>query len=132
MCIRDRCNQLLESGTIELPVPGAAEKREKIAELVGQAHAAGRGPVVYVGDSATDLLALLAADVGILIGESRSARQVARRFGLRLAPLPRELQGRGDSGADVWEATCWDDIRQCITTPTSGRPPDPARRVGGL
>ena len=114
------CNELLEDGTIVLPVPGAAEKRTRIASLVEQA--AGRGPVVYVGDSATDLLGLIEADVGILIGESRSARRVARKFGVRLEPLPcslGECNGRAaaaaaDARGVVWEATCWEDIRRCL------------------
>ena len=115
------CNELLEDGTINLPVPGAAEKQMRIAALVEQA--AGRGPVVYVGDSATDLLGLIEADVGILIGESRSARRVARKFGVRLEPLPRSLRSCYSPGgaaaaaasrAVVWEAACWEDIRSCL------------------
>ena len=82
------CNSLQPDGTIRLLCPGAVSKRDRICSLVSESAAADNavaapdaamGPVVYIGDSSTDLLALLSADVGILIGESRSARQMARR-----------------------------------------------------
>ena len=76
----------------------------------------------YVGDSATDLTALLAADVGILVGTSESARRIARRFGVKLAPLPAELpelpaaEGGGGSGggAVIYEAASWEQIRSAL------------------
>ena len=92
---------------------GAEEKREQIA-LLRKAHV-----VVYVGDSATDLPALLEADVGILIGESSSARRIAAQFGVRVAPLPsadstRLLSDDGLAVAQqpglVWEARDWGEI----------------------
>ena len=79
----------------------------------------------YVGDSATDLTALLAADVGILVGTSESARRIARRFGVKLAPLPAELpelpaaadaEGGGGSGGNavIYEAASWEQIRSAL------------------
>ena len=77
------------SGRIANEVNGAVAKRAVIERLVrdrvpvrprsSEAEAEHAPRVVYIGDSATDLLAMLAADVGILIGESQSARDVARR-----------------------------------------------------
>ena len=119
------CNELQPDGSIVLPVPGAAAKRARIAALVDAVCAR---PVVYVGDSPTDLLAMLEADVGVLIGESASARLIARRFGVRIAPLPPSLReclaARGaqegevaaaaDSPGVVWEAGSWEEIRRCL------------------
>ena len=77
----------------------------------------------YVGDSATDLTALLAADVGILVGTSESARRIARRFGVKLAPLPAELPelpaadadgGGSGGGAVIYEAASWEQIRSAL------------------
>lgn len=106
-------NRINEDGRIQLIVQGAAEKRERIIELIEQAGDAGL--VVYVGDSATDLLALLEANVGILIGESNTARRVARRFGVQIKPLPSSIvecgaQSNLDSRGVVFEATNWDEI----------------------
>ena len=75
----------------------------------------------YVGDSATDLTALLAADVGILVGTSESARRIARRFGVKLTPLPAELPelpdaegGGSGGGAVIYEAASWEQIRSAL------------------
>ncbi|KAL1515535.1 hypothetical protein AB1Y20_002157 [Prymnesium parvum] len=107
------CNELCADGTILLPVAGAAQKREVIAALV--ARAAGEGAVVYVGDSATDLLAMLEADVGILIGESSSARRVARNFGVAIVPLPASLDECAvATRGTVFEASSWDDVHRCL------------------
>lgn len=42
---------------------------------------------VYIGDSVGDLLCLLEADVGIVIGSSSSLRRLATRFGVSFVPL---------------------------------------------
>ncbi|KAG0454209.1 hypothetical protein HPP92_025513 [Vanilla planifolia] len=42
---------------------------------------------VYVGDSVGDLLCLLEADVGILVGTSQSLRRVGNQFGISFVPL---------------------------------------------
>ncbi|CAN1271319.1 Bifunctional TH2 protein, mitochondrial, partial [Linum perenne] len=42
---------------------------------------------VYIGDSVGDLLCLLQADVGIVIGSSSSLRKVGRQFGVSFVPL---------------------------------------------
>lgn len=42
---------------------------------------------VYIGDSIGDLLCLLEADIGIVIGSSASLRRLATRFGVSFVPL---------------------------------------------
>ncbi|MCL7044060.1 hypothetical protein MKW94_009784 [Papaver nudicaule] len=42
---------------------------------------------VYVGDSVGDLLCLLEADIGIVIGSSESLRKVGRQYGVKFVPL---------------------------------------------
>ena len=141
------CNSLAPDGRVRLAVAGAAQKARKIDGLVRAARRDGGGGAVacvlstrilgaqfgaillsaraiyrYVGDSATDLTALLAADVGILVGTSESARRIARRFGVKLAPLPAELpelpaaEGGGGSGggAVIYEAASWEQIRSAL------------------
>ncbi|KAK3263101.1 hypothetical protein CYMTET_28076 [Cymbomonas tetramitiformis] len=77
-----------------------------------------KGLRVYVGDSTTDLPALLAADVGIVIGESPSLRRVVAAFQLRLEPL---ICAAVDCTAAAWRwssagtgrlftVTCWQEI----------------------
>lgn len=43
--------------------------------------------IIYVGDSITDLAALLEASYGILFGDNELARKVAITFGVKLIPL---------------------------------------------
>lgn len=42
---------------------------------------------VYIGDSVGDLLCLLKADIGIVIGSSSSLRRVGSQFGVSFVPL---------------------------------------------
>ena len=84
-------NDIDAAGVIQNKIRGALDKRAVISQIIAEARKEDAEPsVLYVGDSSTDLLALLEADVGILIGESNSARKIARRFGLQLQPLPDE------------------------------------------
>ena len=125
-------NSIDAAGVISSEVNGAAAKRAVIARLVresrqaeprgGQEAPADRGAapppqVVYIGDSATDLLAMLEADVGILVGNSESTRHIARRFGVRLEPLPLEGDARLPAEGVVWEAGSWEEIRRCLGVP---------------
>ena len=45
------------------------------------------GLSVYVGDSASDLTALTAADVGIVIGRNALLRRICAAAGLQILPL---------------------------------------------
>ena len=63
----------------------AADKHKVMQQLLSQA--AGQGVSVYIGDSASDLAAMLAADLGIVVGNSSSLRQVAAVCGVQLQPL---------------------------------------------
>lgn len=42
---------------------------------------------VYVGDSMSDLAPLLAVDLGIVVGQNKLLRRVARAAGITLKPL---------------------------------------------
>lgn len=48
---------------------------------------AARGLSVFVGDSPSDLAALLAADLGIVVGGNKLLRRVASAAGIRLEAL---------------------------------------------
>jgi hypothetical protein len=65
-----------------------------------------------------DVHARPAWQVGILIGESQSVRQVARRFGVRIEPLaslpPRAAATAARPDGVIWEAASWADIRGCL------------------
>jgi hypothetical protein len=106
-------NLIDSSGYITQLVNGAAAKRdviEKIKRETSETRPTSQVEVVYVGDSTTDLLALLAADVGILIGDSASTRVMARRYGVAIEPMP--AQGGMSPPGTIWEVKDWGEIRQ--------------------
>ncbi|KAG5182418.1 hypothetical protein JKP88DRAFT_164642, partial [Tribonema minus] len=79
----------------------------------------------YVGDSVTDMLAMLSADVGIVIGDSATFRDVAYAFGGGAeggAWMGVQGENRGKSPGRVYAAASWADIEEllfgtCCQTP---------------
>ncbi|RWW51061.1 hypothetical protein BHE74_00042630 [Ensete ventricosum] len=77
---------------------------------------------VYIGDSVGDLLCLLEADVGIVIGSSLSLRRVGEQFGVSFVPLcsglikkQREVTEdthvwKGGLSGLVYTASSWSEI----------------------
>eukprot|EP00929_Paragymnodinium_shiwhaense_P020217 TRINITY_DN13542_c0_g1_i2.p1 TRINITY_DN13542_c0_g1~~TRINITY_DN13542_c0_g1_i2.p1 ORF type:complete len:346 (+),score=54.00 TRINITY_DN13542_c0_g1_i2:110-1147(+) len=74
------------TGEIRQRVPGGLAKRVHL-QTMREAH--DERTVIYVGDSVTDLLALLEADLGIIVGESSSLARVAHDYGVTIKDLPR-------------------------------------------
>lgn len=96
--------QGVATGEIAIDISGASGKREYFVDLVARAKGVAneqghpqRNLSVYVGDSLTDLLAMLDADVAVLVGESTSFIRVAKAFGIPIRPLASVY---GTSGSD--------------------------------
>jgi len=108
-------NTIDANGIVSLKVPGALAKKACIARLRPAF-------VVYVGDSSTDILALLEADVGILMGKCNSAVAMAERWGIQVLPLSQHQRERTsvncystsnqpeDSAKVIWMAESWHEI----------------------
>ncbi|MEW5307449.1 MAG: hypothetical protein WDW36_009844 [Sanguina aurantia] len=75
------------SGTSRLPVTASAQQQHPSGAGVAARGQHGAGAVAYVGDSTSDLLPLLMADYGILIGTNSQVRKVCATFGVQLKPL---------------------------------------------
>eukprot|EP00281_Chroomonas_sp_CCMP1168_P015641 CAMPEP_0206217664 /NCGR_PEP_ID=MMETSP0047_2-20121206/3393_1 /ASSEMBLY_ACC=CAM_ASM_000192 /TAXON_ID=195065 /ORGANISM="Chroomonas mesostigmatica_cf, Strain CCMP1168" /LENGTH=505 /DNA_ID=CAMNT_0053640129 /DNA_START=298 /DNA_END=1815 /DNA_ORIENTATION=+ len=89
-------------------IAGSVDKEQVLDGIC----AAGGGTCVYVGDSLTDVLALLRADVGIIVGSSGSLRRVCEAFGVSLRPLIGSVLSAGgerEKGV-LYVALSWDDI----------------------
>lgn len=84
---------------------------------------------VYIGDSVGDLLCLLKADIGIVVGSSASLRKVGKQFGVSFVPLypgvvakERQLIGDGKDGLSGWRglsgilytASNWTEIQAFV------------------
>lgn len=88
-------------------VSGSFGKHQQFLDLATAAReqrsekgTASKSLTVYVGDSVTDLLAMLDADVGIVVGDSATFTQVASAFSIPIRPLAsayEELSMEGES-----------------------------------
>ena len=77
--------------TLRRRVQSGADKAACLTKLLRQQTAgcsqSSAGLAVFVGDSMSDLAPLLSADVGIVIGQNRILRRVAKAAGVRLKSL---------------------------------------------
>jgi 2-hydroxy-3-keto-5-methylthiopentenyl-1-phosphate phosphatase len=78
-------NSVDGEGNVSLRVPGALAKKDRISEL--KSSIGDESTVMYVGDSLTDLAALVEADIVILIGQSKSTIAIAELWGVKVIPL---------------------------------------------
>lgn len=78
----------LSTGEIVKKVESPIDKVEAYNEIVESKFSIEKKMLtVYIGDSVGDLLCLLKADVGIVIGSSASLRRVGSHFGAHFVPL---------------------------------------------
>ena len=117
-------NAVDSNGVVHLNVSGAIAKQTQIVKLQRQQK------VIYVGDSSTDLAALVQADVGILIGTSQSTRDMCKQFKIPMIPITDYLQrddsdenNENDNNNDngpykrtVWTAQNWNEIGIFLAT----------------
>lgn len=109
-------NKIDSDGRIELVVPGAIEKRERLRMLRPlEKYTSDNHILIYIGDSATDLLGLLEADIGILVGQSSTINSFAKHWGIRLAPLSELSQSSYIKNSDkmlktIWTTDDWNEI----------------------
>jgi len=126
-------NHVDGEGVVSLHVPGALAKRDRIMELRSHipqtSDDSQRSVIVYVGDSSTDLAALLEADIGIIMGTSSSTTVIAKRWGIRIVPLEhRRDHGFGSGGSSsldgdagnwrkkklLWQVESWQEIDEML------------------
>jgi len=110
----------VSTGEIAMKVSGSFGKHQHFIKLAAAAREAVDGPekssrsiTVYVGDSVTDLLAMLDADVGIVVGDSDTFEKVARAFGIPIRPLASAYEALHENG-EVLDQGVPDPARQCV------------------
>eukprot|EP00980_Cylindrotheca_fusiformis_P001168 scaffold321_cov95-Cylindrotheca_fusiformis.AAC.9 len=118
------CNTVdAETGTIHSTVLGAMGKQQRIIQLRMEHNKSdGSIIVIFVGDSTTDLAALIESDIGILIGKSESARRMAEKWGgVSLVPLKlyptttTTIKEEGEEKKNViWTTECWSEIASLL------------------
>ena len=100
--------------------------------LAAEGQAAEGGISVYIGDSMTDIPALISADVGVLMGTNRLVRQVAAVAGIPLRPLVAYPVGSSTSNYDgnaggggepiLYETSSWDEVTSFLFGPQFREP----------
>lgn len=89
--LKIKCNELefdesgISNGNLNLRLQNAVDKSAYAEEVIINSSAIPW--TIYVGDSVTDVLALLKADIGIIVGSSSSLRKICGRFGIDILPL---------------------------------------------
>ncbi|CAL5406911.1 unnamed protein product [Camellia sinensis] len=77
----------ISTGKIVKKVESPIDKLLAFSDILKNSSSDRKGLTVYIGDSVGDLLCLLEADVGILLGSSSSLRRVGSHFGVSFVPL---------------------------------------------
>ncbi|KAK6232905.1 Thiaminase-2/PQQC - like 3 [Theobroma cacao] len=117
----------VSTGEIVRKVESPIDKIQAFNDILQDCGNDRKNLTVYIGDSVGDLLCLLKADIGIVIGgSSTSLRRVARRYGISFVPLYPALvkkqkeyaEGspciwKGQSGI-LYTASSWDDIHAFV------------------
>ncbi|KAK4480299.1 hypothetical protein RD792_013368 [Penstemon davidsonii] len=77
----------LSTGKIVKKVESPIDKVQAFKNILENCSKDQKNLTVYIGDSVGDLLCLLEADVGIVIGSSSSLRRLGSHFGVSFVPL---------------------------------------------
>ncbi|KAL3520600.1 hypothetical protein ACH5RR_018749 [Cinchona calisaya] len=97
----------LSTGEIVEKVESPIDKLKAFSDILQNSGNNRRNLTVYVGDSVGDLLCLLEADVGIVLGSSSSLRRVGSHFGVTFVPLfpgvVQKQKGCVEGNSSVWK-----------------------------
>lgn len=97
----------ISTGELNRKIVSAFDKLRQFQTLPSE-----KGLRVFVGDSVTDLLALLDADIGILIGEKKSPHLVCQRLGIEVVPLTQDAPPM--KGSRLYHVTSWESIARFL------------------
>ena len=107
------------SGEIAVEVSGSFGKHQRFLALEAAARDAfansdpSRSISIYIGDSVTDMLAMLDADVGIVVGDSDTFTKAASAFGIAVRPLA-SAYGAVDGAEVLRRQGAPDSTGQCV------------------
>ncbi|ESQ37641.1 hypothetical protein EUTSA_v10002337mg [Eutrema salsugineum] len=101
----------ISTGEIERKVESPIDKAKQFKSIVQNRkdHDEKKSLVtVYIGDSVGDLLCLLEADIGIVVGSSSSLRRVGNHFGISFVPLfsgivQKQKQHTQEESSPTWK-----------------------------
>ncbi|CAK7341205.1 unnamed protein product [Dovyalis caffra] len=80
-------NESISTGEIVNKVESPMDKAKAFNDILKNYSSDRKNLTLYIGDSVGDLLCLLQADIGIVVGSSASLRRVGSHFGVSFVPL---------------------------------------------
>ncbi|KAM0945023.1 putative aminopyrimidine aminohydrolase [Dioscorea sansibarensis] len=116
----------VSTGNIIRKIESPLEKVEVLKTILSKSSSNGSHLSVYIGHAVGDLLCLLEADVGIVIGSNTSLREVAEQFGVSFHPLfagviskQRQLVGEDTSiwkypSSTLYTVSSWAEIQAFV------------------
>ncbi|XP_023898756.1 bifunctional TH2 protein, mitochondrial isoform X3 [Quercus suber] len=108
----------ISTGEIDKKVESPIDKVQAFKNILNNCSNDRRNLTVYIGDSIGDLLCLLEADIGIVIGSSSSLRRVASQFGVSFVPLfPGLVKKQKECGEG--ESSSWKGLSGILYTVSS-------------
>ena len=104
----------ISTGDMDKSFVSAFDKEVQLQKIIYDGK--NSGVTIYIGDSFTDLLALLKADIGIIIGQSKSMLKVCSNFGVHVVPLSNwSYEKFSDKDKKVlYLVNTWEDIQKFI------------------
>jgi len=114
------CNSLefnedqLTTGQINGNIHSSFEKRQIFRELIEKSNY--EGATIFIGDSSTDILALLEAEIGILFSPSARTRGFCEAFGISMTSVemgPSQIGKKKDT-LELFTANSWKDIAKFL------------------
>uniref|UniRef100_A0A7N0TFH2 Thiaminase-2/PQQC domain-containing protein n=1 Tax=Kalanchoe fedtschenkoi TaxID=63787 RepID=A0A7N0TFH2_KALFE len=97
----------ISTGEIVKHMESPVDKVKAFQDILVNSKDDKKALTVYIGDSVGDLLCLLEADVGIVVGSSSSLRKVGSQFGVSFVPLFQGLVNKqrecANEGSSNWK-----------------------------
>ncbi|KAL5562017.1 hypothetical protein UlMin_031764 [Ulmus minor] len=107
------------TGEIVKNVETPLEKLQVFIDILKDRKGEGNHLTVYIGAKVSDLLCLLEADIGIVIGSSPSLRKVGDQFGVSFEPLFSGVVGKQKEVTDEAFASIWKPLSGTLYTVSS-------------
>ena len=98
----------------------AEDKVDALAAMTGE-RVPEAAPAIYIGDAPSDLAALLAADVGLVVDESASLRRAAAGVGATLLPLAAiPSSGEAPTPGTLYAVANWAEVTAFVAPTAAG------------
>ncbi|XVF21500.1 hypothetical protein REPUB_Repub12eG0095400 [Reevesia pubescens] len=120
------CEESITTGEIIKKLESPMEKLEAFNDILNERDKDCQHLTVYIGGSVGDLLCLLEADIGIVMGSSPTLRKLGEQFGVSFMPLFSGLVAKQkevvEVGSSKWKklsgtlytVSSWDEIHAFI------------------